>query len=115
MRTLSPANLRNLPLDQLLSLRQNLDDILKTRIIRERKALESQLSALDAYERESVAPVPVARKNSKVAPKYKGPQGELWAGRGLRPRWLEKLISEGHKLDEYLIGARTRAVRGRRR
>jgi DNA-binding protein H-NS len=31
----------------------------------------------------------------KVAPKYLGPHGETWAGRGMKPRWLTKAISEG--------------------
>ncbi len=50
----------------------------------------------------------VARKTGKsgtatVVPKYKGPDGELWSGRGLTPRWLTALIEQGRSKDEFLI------------
>ena len=35
------------------------------------------------------------RKGNKVAPKHKGPRGEKWSGRGLKPRWLTIALSEG--------------------
>lgn len=38
-----------------------------------------------------------------VAPKYKGPNGELWSGRGLTPRWLATLVEQGRPKDEFLI------------
>jgi DNA-binding protein H-NS len=46
-----------------------------------------------------------AMKGVKVAPKYRGPDGETWAGRGATPRWLSALIKEGHSVEEFLIGA----------
>jgi DNA-binding protein H-NS len=45
-------------------------------------------------------------KGYKVAPKYKGPHGEMWSGRGLKPRWLTAAISEGKQLNDFLINAR---------
>jgi DNA-binding protein H-NS len=39
----------------------------------------------------------------KVAPKYKGPNGETWSGRGLRPRWLITAMNEGKELHDFLI------------
>ena len=42
-------------------------------------------------------------KGKKVAPKYRGPSGELWAGRGAKPRWMVAAIKEGGKLEDYLI------------
>jgi DNA-binding protein H-NS len=39
----------------------------------------------------------------KVAPKYRGPKGELWTGRGYTPRWLAALEADGKKRDSYLI------------
>jgi DNA-binding protein H-NS len=44
------------------------------------------------------------RKRHKVAPKYTGPHGEKWSGRGLKPRWLTNAISKGKRLDDFLIG-----------
>jgi DNA-binding protein H-NS len=42
-------------------------------------------------------------KGKKVSPKYRGPSGETWAGRGARPKWLVAAIKEGKKLDDFLI------------
>lgn len=38
-----------------------------------------------------------------VAPKYRGPHGEEWSGRGRQPRWLAELEGVGHKREEFLI------------
>jgi DNA-binding protein H-NS len=43
-------------------------------------------------------------KGRKIAAKYKGPDGELWAGRGATPRWLAAAIKEtGKKREDFLI------------
>ena len=34
-------------------------------------------------------------KGKKVPPKYRGPSGETWAGRGAKPRWLVAAIKGG--------------------
>jgi DNA-binding protein H-NS len=39
----------------------------------------------------------------KVAPKYRGPNGETWSGRGLKPRWLTAAMNEGKELHDFLI------------
>jgi DNA-binding protein H-NS len=63
---------------------------------------------------EAVLPHPAAvphrtgRKSRKdargeVAPKYRGPDGAEWTGRGRLPRWLAALEAEGRKRDEFLI------------
>jgi DNA-binding protein H-NS len=45
-----------------------------------------------------------AAKSVNSAPvKYRGPNGESWSGRGLAPKWLARLIAEGHAKDEYLL------------
>jgi DNA-binding protein H-NS len=51
---------------------------------------------------------PATRAKSKaagtaVAAKYRGPNGETWSGRGLMPRWLAALVSQGQTRDEFLI------------
>jgi DNA-binding protein H-NS len=43
------------------------------------------------------------RKGYKVAPKYTGPHGEKWSGRGKNPRWLTVAMSEGKRLEDFLI------------
>jgi DNA-binding protein H-NS len=39
----------------------------------------------------------------RVAPKYRGPHGETWTGRGLKPRWLNEAINEGMQPSDFLI------------
>ena len=43
------------------------------------------------------------RPGRKVAPKYRGPNGELWSGRGLTPRWLSAELKKGKKLESFAI------------
>lgn len=40
---------------------------------------------------------------SKVAPKFRGPGGETWSGRGLMPRWLSTLVEQGRSKEEFSI------------
>jgi DNA-binding protein H-NS len=42
-------------------------------------------------------------KGKKVAPKYRGPDGNTWCGRGARPRWLVAAMQEGKKPEDFLI------------
>jgi DNA-binding protein H-NS len=97
-------NLTGLDFDSLMELRNQVDEALTGY----RSTLEKQLEALGS----SVASFGgrVARgmrgstlKGMKVAPKYRGPDGETWAGRGATPRWLKAAIKEGGKLEDFLI------------
>ena len=42
----------------------------------------------------------------KIAPKYRGPDGKTWTGRGMTPRWLTSELKDGKKLEDFLIVAR---------
>ena len=47
-----------------------------------------------------------AKKNIKgkvVAPKFRGPLGESWSGRGLMPRWLSALVAQGKSKDDFAV------------
>ena len=39
----------------------------------------------------------------KVAPKYRGPAGDLWTGRGRQPSWVVAELAAGRTLDDLLI------------
>ena len=52
-------------------------------------------------------------KGKKFHPKYRGPSGETWAGRGAKPRWLVDAMKGGKKLDDFLIDKS--AGKGKRR
>lgn len=38
-----------------------------------------------------------------AAAKYRGPNGEVWSGRGLMPRWMSALVAQGKTKEEFLI------------
>ena len=44
-----------------------------------------------------------AKARVVVAPKYRGPNGEVWSGRGLMPRWLASLVAQGQTRESFLI------------
>lgn len=44
------------------------------------------------------------RKAAKKAdPKFMGPNGETWAGRGKQPNWLTELINQGASLEDFRL------------
>jgi DNA-binding protein H-NS len=45
----------------------------------------------------------VKRRAKKVLPKYRGPGGATWSGRGLMPVWLREAVAKGKKREEFLI------------
>ena len=52
------------------------------------------------------APADKARKTGStgtVAPKFRGPNGEVWSGRGLTPKWLAALIADGKQKEQFAI------------
>ena len=50
-------------------------------------------------------------RGKKLVPKYRGPDGNTWCGRGLRPRWLMNEMKEGKKLEDFLILPHDKASR----
>jgi DNA-binding protein H-NS len=36
-------------------------------------------------------------------PKYRGPNGELWSGKGPAPKWMKPLLAKGKKKEDFLI------------
>lgn len=95
-------SLRGMDVEALLTLRGEIDK----RLGEKRSELEKQLSRLGAeggassrgaWGRRS------AMKGRKVPPKYRGPGGETWAGRGARPRWLAAQLKQGRKIEDFAI------------
>jgi len=104
------VNLSGMTVEALMDLRERVDEMLVER----RGELQKQL------ERMGAIAVVGGRggsglKGRKVAPKYRGPSGETWAGRGARPRWLVAASKAGKKLDDFLIDKSARKGRRKRR
>jgi DNA-binding protein H-NS len=62
-----------------------------------------------AQAKSKTAPQPKAgggkgrKSGAVVAPKFSGPNGETWSGRGLTPRWLSTLLAQGRAKEEFAI------------
>ncbi len=110
------ANLSRMSVEALMDLRKRVDETL----LKHRAELQQRLQRMDS----AIAAVGDARvvrggrsvlKGKKVPPKYSGPSGETWAGRGVKPRWLVAAIKSGKKLDDFLIDKSARKGRKKRR
>ena len=105
-------NLSGMTVEGLMDLRRRVDDALNQR----RAEFEKQLERMAVVGgRRIVRGGGSVLKGKKVPPKYRGPSGETWAGRGARPRWLVAAIKRGKKLDDFLIDKSARKARGKSR
>jgi DNA-binding protein H-NS len=113
---MAKVNLSGMTVEALMDLRKRVDEML----LEHRAKIEQQLEKMD----RTIAVVGRLRivrggrsalKGRKVPPKYRGPSGETWAGRGAKPRWLVAAIKGGRKLDDFLIDKSARKGRRRRR
>lgn len=107
------VNLSGLNVEGLMELRKEIDVVLHKR----RAELQKQLERMDLLHGESVTRRGrrSALKGRKVPPKYRGPKGETWAGRGARPRWLVAAMKGGKKLENFLIDKLERKGRKKRK
>jgi len=110
------VSLTGMTVEALMDLRKRVDEML----LDHRAEIEKRLERMD----RAIAVIGGARvvggggsalKGRKVPPKYRGPSGETWAGRGARPRWLVAAIKGGKKLDDFLIDKSARKRRKKRR
>jgi|SRR5215831_10395350 DNA-binding protein H-NS len=109
---MATINLSGMTVEALMDLRKRVDEMLHRR----RAELQKQLERMAMVGgRRVVRGGGSALKGRKVPPKYRGPKGETWAGRGARPRWLVAVIKGGKKLDDFLIDKSARKGRRKRR
>ena len=102
-------NLSGMTVEALMDLRERVDGLLSER----RAELDQQLERMGVIGgRRVVRGGGSALRGRKVPPKYRGPSGETWAGRGAKPKWLVAVIKGGKKLDDFLIN---KARKGRRK
>jgi DNA-binding protein H-NS len=108
--TMPKVNLSRMTVEALIDLRKRVEDML----LEHRAKAQKQLEKMDALVggRRVVRGRGSVLKGRKVPPKYRGPSGETWAGRGAKPRWLVAAIKGGKKLDGFLID---KARKGRRK
>src|SRR6266545_7909426 len=105
---MAKQNLASMSVEALLKLR---DDIAVT-LSEKTSELKKQLARLTGGGAVGRGRRGRSLKARKVAPKYRGPNGETWAGRGARPRWMQEAIKAGAKPDDFLI---TQGASGRKK
>jgi DNA-binding protein H-NS len=93
------SSFSNLSNEALCQLRDEIADLLNNRV----EALRRELDQLTDGRREKAT-------GRRVAPKYRGPHGETWTGRGLKPRWLTEAMNEGMQLSDFLIDKELKAT-----
>ena len=90
--------LASLSVEALFKLRDEVGEILSSKA----SELRRQLARLTGVTPKRGRPAG-KRKGAKVAPKYRGPDGELWSGRGMKPRWMVAALKKGKKIDDFAI------------
>ena len=103
------VNLSGMTIEALIDLRERVDETL----LKRRAEIEKQLARMN--KPVGGASGRSALKGIKVPPKYRGPSGETWAGRGVKPRWLVAAMKNGKKLDDFLIDKSARKAQRKRR
>jgi DNA-binding protein H-NS len=97
-------NLGSMNVEALLNLRGEVDQELESR----RDLLQTQLQSLGMGSVRGGGGKSGRRSvmlGRKVPAKYRSPEGDTWAGRGAKPRWLVAATAKGtgKKLDDFLI------------
>lgn len=105
--------LESMSVDELWALHEEITQLLSARIVEEKQQLEQRLEQLSQTRTDgAVLDFRLRRTGStgrrfypKVYPKYQNPQvpEETWSGRGKQPKWLVKALSEGKRLEDFLI------------
>jgi DNA-binding protein H-NS len=129
----SPDELANIPLEDLIELKDTVDRLLRGKIAEEKQALLQKLEVICRFEGKPIPPPSksngrgnlrtigqtnvnghiMATRRAKAPPKYRNPlTGETWAGRGLQPRWLRKAIEADRNLSDFLIHGEAATSRG---
>jgi DNA-binding protein H-NS len=111
---MAKVSLSGMTVEALMDLRRRVDEALNER----RAEIEKQLKMFAV-----VGGLRVVRgggsalKGRKVPPRYRGPSGETWAGRGVKPKWMVEALKRGKRVEDFLIDklARKRRRKARHR
>jgi DNA-binding protein H-NS len=95
---LAPARLSEV-IDLVRAKRQAKEEEIREALLTEFREKAAQMG----LPFESLFPGRRAGAGAPLAPKYRGPGGETWSGRGRMPTWLSALENTGHKREEFRI------------
>ena len=108
-----PIEFSSYSFDALLQLKKELDDELGSRKAKEIEDLRAEVAesaqtlGVSIQELFGLSPQGVKRQTrharGKQPPKYRGPNGEEWSGRGPAPRWMKPYLTKGKTKEDFLI------------
>jgi DNA-binding protein H-NS len=112
------ANISAMSVDQLITLRGEIEAVLNSKVVEERRRLDSQLATLARVNGGAMKRGRFSKsggsslRGTVIAPKYRNPDNpsETWAGRGLKPRWLTAVLKKGKKLEHFALAAPAKTV-----
>ncbi len=106
--------LKSMSIEKLVALKGQIEAMLSSKVLEQRRALETELSKLGRFQGGTGRAKSVSGRGGArgaVAPKYRNPgnPAETWAGRGLKPRWLTAAMKGGKSLEDFAIAPGTAA------
>ena len=96
-------SLASMSVDALLQLRNDVSAALSKKAASLKDTLESLGGDFAAVGRVAARGRVGRLAGREVPPKYRGPNGETWAGRGATPVWLRDAITAGENREDFLI------------
>jgi DNA-binding protein H-NS len=100
------ATFQSMAFDDLLRLREQLDQVIAERISAEEQELQDRLNLIKRFRhvvgsRDGAGTL----AGRKLRPKYRNPDNpaQTWAGRGLQPKWLIQALKSGRKLESFRV------------
>ncbi len=118
---MATPNLKNMGIDALLNLRDEIDEWITKR----RQEIEKQLERLASFgkgtmrakrSRPAAGRAPHPLKGKKRPVKYRDPEsGAGWAGVGALPRWLKEYETQGRSREEFAVADAESAPSARRK
>jgi DNA-binding protein H-NS len=99
---------------QILAMMEAFDITLKDLQQEAGKTRDARAKAAKALPKKGVSKIgkvfvnkaarkPSSQKGVKVLPKYRGPKGETWSGRGMMPRWMAALAAQGKTRESFAV------------
>jgi DNA-binding protein H-NS len=97
--------LKNIPLKDLLSLQEILNEAIEVRRDTEKQELLEKMTTLASESGYSLDELISDKPKKSVKIKYRNPDNfsESWTGRGRKPKWIQKLLDSGKKLEDFEI------------
>ncbi|MGO9483320.1 MAG: H-NS family nucleoid-associated regulatory protein [Rhodomicrobium sp.] len=108
-----PLDLSDHSFDELLNLKKKIDGEIESRKAKEIEELRAKVAesaqtlGVSIHELFGLSQQPAKRETKhprgKQPPKYRGPNGEEWSGRGPAPRWMKPFLAKGKTKADFLI------------